>query len=196
MKTIFVAPKYTAIVNDKDFEFITSIGPWTYCGGRAVKWYTDEKGHRHRIWMDRVILERKLGHELPKGATVEHRSERRLGKEGRLDNSRANLRIVTKKKLSPEAKRILSDMTGGCEGISINRGKYAIHIWYYGNRLHLGGASTLRMALCIYGFGFQVLWNKYTPEVTIGELHPIVKKLIIKRITDAGVNPKFLYLDV
>lgn len=93
MKIIGLTKGMITTVDDDDYEFITNMGCW-YASFSGCDYYAkrDEiiDGYKIRHYMHRVIMERSTGMEIPKGMEVDHINHNTL------DNTKENLRIVTK----------------------------------------------------------------------------------------------------
>lgn len=109
MKTILLNTGETTLVDDIDFEFILSFGPWFVAKGHKTKYaqaYQNEiRRHRH---MHRLIVERAIGSFT---GVVDH--EDRNG----FNNQRFNLRVASKSQNG--ANRGLNENnTSGFKGVS------------------------------------------------------------------------------
>lgn len=83
-KEIKLSKNQVAIVDEKDFEKLESLGKWTLHGeGYAYRWDRSVKPIKCML-MHRIIM------NAPKGKDVDHINHNKL------DNRRANLRIVSR----------------------------------------------------------------------------------------------------
>ena len=185
MQTIFLPPKYFALVDDEDFEAINAIGSWTYSGGYAAHWYTDASGRRHRQWLHRTVMERMLGHAIPAGYEVDH-LQGSLGKKARLDCRRNAIRLASK--AQNQANKGPQINTKVSKGINLRANRFEVRIRHYGQRLYLGRYNTLLTALTVYGFAHRHIWGEFTTEALVPEPTPELQAYVLSRLMGQGIE--------
>lgn len=186
MKSIFLLPHHFALVDDEDYEFVKAVGHWSYSAGYACHWYTDAFGKRRRLWMHRTVMERMLGHEIPKGMQVDHINGALLGKKARLQNMRSNLRLASRSE--QQANKGDQINTKVSKGLTLRAGRYDVRIRYCGRRLYLGRYSDIKTAMEIYGFAHRFLWGEFTTETNVPEPAEELKTYVLSRLKRLGVE--------
>ncbi len=106
MKEIQLTQGQVALVDDEDFEYLTSRKWWAH-KERNERWYAESKEKGVKIHMHRVIT------NAPSGFEVDH-----INHNG-LDNRKENLRVCTKSE-NIQNSRLRKDNTSGLRGVSRN----------------------------------------------------------------------------
>jgi hypothetical protein len=155
-----------SIVSDQDYDFVIRIGRWCYSNsGYAVHYYPEEGKHK-TLYMHRAIM------QPPADLQVDHINR------DRLDNRRQNLRLATRSE-NQANKSIGRNNTSGYKGVTLEQGKYAPRIRYYGLRIRLGRYCDPVEAAMIYDCASRLLYHEFAGLNFPDQLPPphIVKKV-------------------
>jgi hypothetical protein len=160
IKQIPLTKGQVALVDEGDHDFLLQVGRWSYSkNGYAVHYYADEQGRRKTLYMHRLVMERTLGHALPAGYQVDHRSRVTDGEKARLDNRRDNLRLATRSQNQANKGRQVN--TSDYKGVSRNHETWEARIRYDNRRLHLGNFGAPVLAALMYDAASRHLYGDF-----------------------------------
>jgi len=140
MKQIPLTQGKFALVDDEDFDFLSQ-WKWTYhCAGYAYRmiWYPEIKKQKS-------VLMHRLVTDCPPDMEVDHINHNRL------DNTRGNLRVCTRKQNGANL-RITSRNKSGFKGVSKNHrtGAWTARIRRNNKSCHIGDFKNIEDAVMAY----------------------------------------------
>lgn len=143
MREITLTTGQIALVDDEDFVFLSRHNWYHYFGGYA-----------RRIDGGKLVLMHRFIMNAPDDAEVDHINGNRL------DNRRANLRIVTAAQNQWNRGRPANN-TSGCKGVTKHKGRWVARIQYNGLRKHLGAFVSLEEAYEVYCLAADLAHGEY-----------------------------------
>jgi hypothetical protein len=162
MKQIKLTKGQVSIVDDMDFEYVTSFGPWYseknshgYYAVRATYRRVNGELKKTRLYLSDVIAQRFLG-ELKSGFIVDHINH------DSLDNTRGNLRFATQMQNRQNSRK----MTKGhskFKGVTwdSSRNKWKSSVMFNGTITFLGRFDSEEEAAAAYESAAKKLFGEF-----------------------------------
>jgi hypothetical protein len=149
MKEIELTQGQVAIVDDEDFEYLSQWKWYANFHKKYGKYYARANiGNGKKVQLHRLIV------KCPKGFEVDHINHNTL------DNTKGNLRIVTKSQNQMNAT-INSVNKVGMKGVTFRRGKYHVTITKNKKRIYLGKFENANQAGSVYDIYAKELFGEF-----------------------------------
>jgi len=153
MKYIHLDNNEVALVDDEDYDFVSSFNKWHI---NSVGYLATSKMinyDRTFYTMHRIIMERLLGEAIPEGLVIDHKNRNKL------DNRRENLRLATYSQNNINSK-IPENNTSGHKGIGFHkkRNQWRARI----GKCHLGWFETIEEAIEARKLAERIFYSEFT----------------------------------
>lgn len=172
--TIPLTRGYTTLVDDSDYPLVSPF-KWLYIGGGYAARFVTLDGQKKLLYLHRVLL----------NAQPDERVDHINGE--RLDNRRANLRLVTLCQ-NQQNRKCSTHTSSGKKGVSWHRskGKWHVRISVNGTRIHLGYFHDLETAALLYDAAARHFFNgyarpNYPDRPTLPEIQTLLAQILKKR---------------
>lgn len=159
-----------ALVDDEDFEALIDYRWRSNSKGYAIRSHSVD-GKEIIVAMHREIM------QPPTGLVVDHIDGNRL------NNTRANLRIITQQQ-NLMNRRVFKNNSTGFKGVTFQHGKWHARIEKDGQAIHLGFHDDLKTAALVYDcaasmlFGADYVWRNLPDEPMPPEVMVRVQKYL------------------
>lgn len=156
-----------AIVDDDDFERLIDYRWRLNSKGYAIRSYSVD-GKEILVALHREIM------QPPPGLVVDHIDH------DKLNNTRANLRIITQQQ-NLMNRRLFKNSTTGFKGVTYQHGKWLVRIEKDGQIIQLGFHTDLKTAALVYDcaavrlFGAEYVWRNLPDQSFTLELESLVQ---------------------
>ena len=167
-----------AIVDDYQYEFLNRWHWRVNSKGYAIRSFT-VGGKEIVVSMHREIM------QPPKGLVVDHIDN------DRLNNVRANLRVITQQQ-NLMNRRMFKNNTTGFKGVTYLHGKWHARIEKDGVDIHLGSYEDIKTAALVYDcaavwlFGLKNVWRNLPQELITVRTIEMVRPYISKALSSKG----------
>lgn len=162
-----------ALVDDEDFEYLIDYRWRSNSKGYAIRSHSVD-GKEIIVAMHREIM------QPPPGLVVDHIDGNRL------NNTRANLRVITQQQ-NLMNRRVFKNNSTGFKGVTFQHGKWHARIEKDGQAIHLSFHDDLKTAALVYDcaavllFGAEYVWRNLPDEPITPDIEILVRKYL-----DAG----------
>jgi len=165
-----------ALVDDEDYENLIDYRYRLNSKGYAIRSHSVD-GKEIIVAMHRTIM------QPPTGLVVDHIDGNRL------NNTRANLRVITQQQ-NLMNRRVFKNNSTGFKGVTFQHGKWHARIEKDGQAIHLGFHDDLKTAALVYDcaaillFGEDYVWRNLPDE----QISPDIETLVGKYLAVGGVG--------
>jgi hypothetical protein len=164
-----------ALVDDADYSWLSQWRWRLNSHGYAIRSITVED-HEVHFSMHRVIMNAR------RGQFVDHIDHNRL------NNTRANLRFVTRQQNMRYRRRFHNSSTS-FKGVTFMHGKWHVRIGLDGANIHLGFFDDLKTAAQVYDAAAKRLFGEFAlPNLPDHETPPAVEAVVEAALARCGVG--------
>jgi hypothetical protein len=152
MKIIKLTRDKEAIVDDEDYEYLNQ-WKW-YCSSTG---YANRASARDKNYKQKKILMHRIIMKAPKSMQVDHIDSNRL------NNSKSNLRLVTKQQNHMNRRKLNKKTSSKYKGVSYYSiaKKWVATIYYKNKRYHLGYFNFEAEAVAAYNLAAVSIHGEY-----------------------------------